>query len=186
VKTDGTLWSWGDNASSQLGRTCSVSQPCESPRQVGSDNTWSFVAAGGYFSLAVKADGSLWAWGANALGQLGDGSTTPRSAPVRIGSDADWSLVAGGGFHSVAVKQNGTLWTWGSNQIGQLGRTCGGASCWSPGQVGTEGTWSLVAAGWEHTVTVKSAPFTLWAWGENYYGQLGDGTGFLPTPVRVK
>jgi len=79
------------------------------------------ISAGNHHSLAVKSDGSLWAWGKNHFGQLGDGTTSERHSPVKIGSDNDWVMVSAGGFHSLAVKSDGSLWAWGRNSYGQLG-----------------------------------------------------------------
>ena len=79
------------------------------------------ISAGYEHSLAVKSDGSLWAWGNNDYGQIGDGTTYNRYSPVPIGPDNDWVMVSGGFSHSLAVKSDGQLWAWGKNNYGQLG-----------------------------------------------------------------
>jgi alpha-tubulin suppressor-like RCC1 family protein len=89
--------------------------------QVGTDTHWASVASGETHSLAVKTDGTLWTWGWNGYGQLGDGTTTFRNAPVQVGTDTNWTSVAAGFWHSMALKTDGTLWTWGWNGYGQLG-----------------------------------------------------------------
>ncbi|MCX6924292.1 MAG: immunoglobulin domain-containing protein, partial [Verrucomicrobia bacterium] len=132
------------------------------------------VSARGSHTVAVKADGTLWAWGYNNYGQLGDGTTDSKSSPVQVGTDTKWQVVAAGYYHTVAVKTDGTLWAWGYNNSGQLGDGTR-ASKSSPVQVGTDTNWQVVAAGDYYTVAVKTDG-TLWAWVYNWFGQLGDGT----------
>jgi len=131
---------------------------------------WSSVASGYSHALGITTDGTLWAWGLNSYGQLGDGTTTNRLSPVQVGSG--FAQVAAGYLHTVALKADGTLWAWGYNGFGQLGDGTTTQRL-SPVQVGSG--FAQVAAGYLHTVALK-ADGTLWAWGYNYYGQLGDGT----------
>ena len=91
-----------------------------SPVQVGALTTWSKVAAGNYHSLSIKTDGTLWAWGWNNYGQLGQGAATV-SSPIQVGALTTWATISGGGYFSLAVKTDGTLWAWGNNGNGQLG-----------------------------------------------------------------
>ncbi|MCR5890446.1 hypothetical protein LRS06_22215 [Hymenobacter sp. J193] len=166
VRTDGTLWTWGDGITTDQRYT---------PVQVGTATTWKSVAAGRLHSVAVRTDGTLWAWGDNRQGQLGDGTTTLRTVPVQVGTDTNWQSVAAGNNHTLAVRKDGTLWAWGNNERGQLG---GGTTTEyrnSPVQVGTATTWKSVAAGNDYSVAVRTNG-TLWAWGSNERGQLGDGT----------
>ena len=138
------------------------------------DTTWIAVAAGLYHTAAIKADGSLWGWGNNGYGQLGDGTASTRNVPVQEATHATtWIAVAAGAYHTVAVKADGTLWAWGYNYYGQLGTGSSDSSQHStPVQITSAGNgWVSVAAVY-HTVAVKSDG-TLWAWGYNYYGQLG-------------
>jgi hypothetical protein len=138
----------------------------------------------GEHSLALKSDGSLWAWGINGDGAVGDGSTAEHLAPVRIGTDTDWVTVAGGSGVSLALKSDGTLWTWGSNQYGQLGD---GATIERhvPTRIGTDTDWATVAGGFDHCLALKSDG-TLWAWGNNIRGELGDGTTIeRHVPTRI-
>jgi alpha-tubulin suppressor-like RCC1 family protein len=79
------------------------------------------VAAGHEFTVAIATDGTLWAWGRNSNGVLGDGTTVDRPEPVRISADQDWKQVAAGELHTIALKTDGTLWSWGANWLGQLG-----------------------------------------------------------------
>jgi alpha-tubulin suppressor-like RCC1 family protein len=101
VKTDGTLWSWGQGGGGRLGDNTTVSK--SSPVQIGSLTTWAQVDVGGYVGSAVKTDGTLWSWGANSDGQLGDGTVVVKSSPVQIGSSTSWTFVSVGGSHSLAL-----------------------------------------------------------------------------------
>jgi alpha-tubulin suppressor-like RCC1 family protein len=175
IDTSGRLLAWGDDSAGQLAQGRSLQSL--TPQRVGSGYAAQLagaakqvIAAGFGHSLAVKADGTLWAWGQNNQGQVGDGSKTDRSGPVPIGSG--YSAVAAGYDHSVAVKGDGTLWAWGNNNFGQLGDGTLTARL-QPVQVGTG--YGAVAAGTGFSVAVK-ADGSLWAWGSNIYGQLGDGT----------
>lgn len=184
IKTDGTLWAWGKNNVGQLGRGNTTDY--SSPVQVGALTTWAQVStdAGGYHNLAVKTDGTLWAWGKNGWGQLGDGSTTDKSSPVQVGALTTWSKVAAGGHHSLAIKMDGTLWSWGYGANGLLGR--GNVTPYSsPVQVGALTTWSSINCGYQFSHGIKTDG-TLWAWGRNYRGQLGLGdTANRSSPVQV-
>jgi alpha-tubulin suppressor-like RCC1 family protein len=132
---------------------------------------WDKISSGGYHTLAIADDGTLWAWGYNNVGQLGDGSTTHRSQPVKIGSDSNWSKITAGSFHSVAIKADGTLWVWGQNLYGQLG-TGNTTSSLVPIQIGAETNWKNIAAGQAFTLAVKTNG-SLWSAGRNSDGQLG-------------
>jgi Tol biopolymer transport system component len=142
------------------------------------------VSAGTYFSLALKADGSLWSWGDNLYRQLGDGSMSDRHNPVQVGSDNDWTTVSAGKFSGLALKANGSLWAWGNNSAGQLGD--GTTTTHDrPTRVPGGDEWSGVFAGAEHVLAAKTDG-SLWAWGSNIYGQLGDHTkngAGTPQPV---
>jgi alpha-tubulin suppressor-like RCC1 family protein len=185
VKTDGTMWSWGQNDSGQLG----VSGTYSSPIQVGGLTTWLSVACGSYHSIAVTTEGSMWAWGRNANGRLGLGDTNNRSSPVQIGALTNWATNVdsfdGGRLHSMAIKTDGTLWAWGSGDYGQLGLGNSTAVS-SPNQVGALTNWLRTAAGaYAHTMATKTDG-TLWTWGQNSYGKLGLGnTTEYASPKQV-
>lgn len=148
------------------------------PRQIQSDIR--VLSIGPYHSLAIKADGSLWVWGSNAFGGLGDGTTVDSSVPKRIG--AGYVSAAAGAWYSLAVKDDGTLWSWGWNSEGQLGD---GTTVDRPTPLQIGSGFRSVAAGWSHSLGLKSDG-SLWAWGSNYRGTLGDGsTTDRMTPKQI-
>jgi len=185
IKSDGTLWAWGYNGSGELGIGTTDYNPHPNPVQIGTD-IWASVSAGSSHTMAIKTDGTLWAWGSNSFGKLGDGTTYLRNSPVQIGSGTDWASVSVGDSHSVARKSDGTLWAWGSNGMGQLGiGTTDNNSHPNPVQIGTDTNWASVSAGGNHTVARKSDG-TLWVWGYNDKGQLGDSTKTnRSSPVQI-
>lgn len=189
TKTDGTLWSWGDNTNGQLGYG-TTGGTHYSPAQVGSDNTWSQISAGGTFSLGIKSNGTLWAWGLNNLGQLGLGDTTTRTSPTQVGTDTNWATCSAGGAFAVAIKSNGTIWSWGDNSVGQLGLGSAGGTHLSPAQIGSGTDWRSVSASsgfaGNFVLAIKSGG-TIWSWGDNSFGELGLGTtgGTHYSPAQI-
>jgi len=141
------------------------------------------IAAGTSHTVALKLDGTVWAWGSNGRGELGDGTTTNRATPVQVIGLTGVTAIAAGGYHTVALKSDGTVWAWGLNSSGQLGattedicRTATDEPCSStPVQVIGLTEVTAIAAGSSHTVTLKSDG-TVWAWGPNRFGQLGAET----------
>jgi alpha-tubulin suppressor-like RCC1 family protein len=174
IKTDGTLWAWGWNRVGSLGLSDTISR--SSPVQVGALTGWSKVAAQfQYFTVAIKTNGTLWAWGKNSQGQLGLGNTIYYSSPKQVGALTTWSTIGYGYRYttSLAIKTNGTLWSWGYNGQGQLG--LGNVTSYSsPKQVGALTTWSQVAGARYSSLAIKTDG-TLWSWGQNDKGQLGLG-----------
>ena len=175
IKTDGTLWSWGFNIYSQLGdnTTAGKSSPVQT---VAGGTNWKSVASGYYHTAAIKTDGTLWTWGQNSNGQLGDNTLAGKSSPVQtVAGGTNWKSVTRGQYHTAAIKTDGTLWLWGYNNYGQLGdNTIANKS--SPVQTVAGGTnWKSVAGGSAHTAAIKTDG-TLWTWGRNLYGQLGDNS----------
>jgi alpha-tubulin suppressor-like RCC1 family protein len=143
------------------------------------------IAVGESHSLALKCDGTVWAWGANFGGELGDGTTINRATPVQVSGLIDVIAIAGSRDSSLALKSDGTVWAWGSNNWGQLGNNTAGSSVSTPIPVlGLNGIVAI-AGGLLHALALKSDG-TVWAWGYNENGQLGDGTtANRPTPVQV-
>jgi len=198
VKFDGTLWSWGandkgqlglvDNFGSKLGDQTLPTQITEDQDQDGHPDTdWVTVAAGQSYTLVIKKDGSLWSWGANDRGQLGNNSTTDKHEPIQIGSSQDyWFAVAAGASHSLAIKKDGSLWSWGANDRGQLGNNST-TDEHEPIQIGSsQDYWFAVAAGASHSLAIKKDG-SLWSWGANDKGQLGQNNTSNPvlSPTQV-
>ena len=177
IKTDGTLWTWGRNVNGPLGVNDTNSRTTPVTTFAGGTN-WKQVACGYLYTLAIKTDGTLWTWGVNFFGQLGDNTTTNRSTPVTtFAGGTNWKQVAGGGQGScaVAIKTDGTLWTWGYNNHGQLGLN-DTTTRTTPVTTFAGGTnWKQVAGGGYSTAAIKTDG-TLWAWGYNVNGRLGDNT----------
>ena len=146
IKTDGTMWSWGNNDNGRLGLGDTTNQ--SSPVQIGALTTWSSVSCGGYtgFAAAIKTDGTLWSWGYNIFGQLGLGNETNQSSPVQIGALTTWSSVSSKGYRAHAIKTDGTLWSWGYGNEGRLGQG-NTTSRSSPVQVGSSTNWRSVSVG---------------------------------------
>ena len=175
VKTDGTLWMWGKNNSGQLGTNDATSR--SSPIQTVSAGTnWKQVSCGEEHAGAIKTDGTLWMWGSNGFGRLGTNDTTNRSSPIQtITTGTNWKQVSCGNIHSGAIKTDGTLWMWGYNFYGVLG-TNDRTNRSSPIQTVSGGTnWKQVSCGGSYTAAIKTDG-TLWMWGSNDFGQLGDNT----------
>jgi alpha-tubulin suppressor-like RCC1 family protein len=183
IKTDGTLWTWGQNNYGQLGLGNTTDY--SSPKQVGALTNWSKLGVGIYAVYSIKTDGTLWAWGYNNSGQLGLGNITSYSSPKQIGALTNWSNVSGSqGYWAAAVKTDGTLWTWGYNNYGQLG--LGNRTDYSsPKQVGALTSWLSVSGGQYWCLALKTDG-TLWSWGYNVSGQLGlNNTTYYSSPKQV-
>jgi len=174
IKTNGTLWVWGRNNRGQLGLNYVVGEPggVSSPAQVGTDTTWSKVQGSYLMGMGLKTDGSLWSWGSNLRGQLGQNSPNPApylggfSSPVQI--PGTWSDFNAGGI-GLGLKPDGTIWAWGNNQNGPLGQNENGNRISSPTQIGTDTTWSKIVGA---TYGLKTDG-TFWAWGFNTTGKQG-------------
>jgi alpha-tubulin suppressor-like RCC1 family protein len=175
IKTDGRLWVWGYNQQGELGDN-TVTRRSSPVQVVGGGTNWKEISGGNLFSAAIKSDGTLWLWGANAFGQLGDNSRTNRSSPVQIlGGGNTWSKVSINARQSAAIKTDGTLWLWGDNSYGQLG-TNNITHRSSPVQTVAGGNnWLQVSMGFRSVAAIKTDG-TLWTWGNNNNGVLGDNT----------
>jgi hypothetical protein len=185
IKTDGTLWTWGAGYFGVLGNgaTGSGTDRSSPGTTAGGGTTWSQVAASNGSIGAIKTDGTLWMWGMDDYGQLGNGivsGVTFYSSPSQTtGSNTTWKQIygnAGGNYTFAAIKTDGTLWTWGRNDNAQCGVGNTTANITTPTQVAGGGTtWSSATTDYYHLAAVKTDG-TLWTAGKNNYGQLGSGT----------
>ena len=200
VKTNNTMYSWGWNSyAGQLGLGDFVNR--DTPSQIGTASDWRNASVGAWHSLACKTDGTVYSWGNNDSGQLGDDGTD-RNSPVQIGIVSDWSMVFAGRAHSITLKTNRTIYSWGENYCGQLGlgNTGSGTNRNTPTQIGTFSDWNQIALGYipsafaftsyDHCIGKKTNG-TIYSWGDNNYGQLGLGNSgfgtnkFSPTQIGI-
>jgi len=155
IKTDGTMWSWGDNNRGKLGDGTTIDR--SRAVQVGSATDWKTASAGDNSSFGIKTDGTLWEWGQSTTG--GGALQTP----TQLGTGTDWAIIRSADGSHFGIKTDGTLWAWGNNMVGQLG-VGNNTALYVPTQVGTDADWQDVAGGYMHTVALKT-DHTLWAMG---------------------
>ena len=187
TKTDGTLWTWGNNYRGVFGTNQAHNTQVSSPVQVPG-TTWDKIYSFNIYTAAIKTDGTLWIWGSNSQGVLGQSQTinqAHRSSPTQI-PGTTWAHVASGSENKIhATKTDGSLWGWGLSYYGELGNN-NTTSYSSPVQVGSDTTWSLgdykISNGDYVTHAIKTDG-TLWAWGLNQYGQLGQNQDGIPTSL---
>ncbi len=193
-RVDGTIWGWGRNESAQLGDTVTNSSPV--PVRIGTNSDWASISAGVSHSAGIRANGTLWNWGRHfGLATIRLETTTNLfKAPTQVGDTNNWTAVDAGYDHTLALNSDGQMFAWGANDIGQLGNETSGsagnktndANQTLPVQIGATRSWAAVAAGWKHSVA-RASDGTLWAWGWNAHGQVGDQAGFTnhKAPVLV-
>lgn len=183
LKNDGTVWAWGDNQYGQLGlgkTPYSTNVPTQIP---GLENIIA-ISAGYQYALALKNDGTVWAWGDNGEGQLGNGTVGSEYTPVQVANLTDVVDIEAGRRHSFARKADGTVWAWGDNGGGQFGN---GTTTDSkvPVEITNLDGFTQVSAGNGFSLGVKSDG-TAWGWGGNNWGQIGDGTtSYKKLPVAI-
>ena len=178
IKTNGTLWGWGENDEGQLGLGAGfVGVNQSTPIQIGSATNWSKISANGSHSLAIKTNGTLWSWGRGDGGALGSGTNADRPAPVQVGTATNWlDVFAGSGDTSGGIRTDRSLYVWGTNSDAQLGLGYKSASVLTPTRLGVANDWVFVDLSSKNGLGLK-VNNTLWAWGDNSKGTLGQGSG---------
>jgi len=185
VRSDGVAFAWGYNADGELGLGNTSTGPMV-PTQIPSFANVLTVSAGKQFAVALKKDGTVWAWGANDHGQLGKGDNFPSSSPLQVPGLANMVKVVAGGTHVLALRADGAVFAWGYNLYGQVGNNSPIDSL-VPVQVGLPGAAIDIAAS-----SIESwaalADGSVYGWGDNAVGQVGDLTRVItrPTPVRAR
>lgn len=167
IKADGSLWSWGENTLGQAGTGNTSTTGISVPVQIASSSKWRTISAGGFYSMAISANGTLWTWGDNYYGELGNGTTATETVPVQIGTDR-WKSIDAGRNHVIALKTDGTVWIWGD----ELGANSNVPS--TPMQKAELTGIAQISAGEGYSLAVKSNG-QLFSWGLNTAGQLGKG-----------
>ena len=183
IRNNNTLWTWGDDSFGLLGQNTSYNT-LSVPTQVGNLTNWSSVSMGHYHALAVKTDGTLWAWGYNSSGNLGTNNQIDYSSPVQVGTETNWKSAASGNRTSFASKTDGTFWAWGYNSNGALGLA---KDTYAPNEINKDSSYTDISTtGVGGTLAIKSDG-TLWGWGYNQYGVLGTGNNYqeYSSPIQV-
>lgn len=193
LDSNGKVWSWGDNFFGQFGvgvvgggdqdqgittippsSSTTTTFTIHQPVQVTGLSNVIAISSGLQHCLALESNGTVWAWGDNECGQLGDGTTTARYVPIQVKSLSGIIAIAAGHYHSLALKSDGTVWAWGNDEAGELGNGTN-INSYVPVEVkGLKGI-KAIAAGEAHSMALKSDG-TVWTWGNNENGQEGNGT----------
>jgi len=182
LKNDSTVWGCGRNLHGPLGD--STRYDTLTPMQVCTTGITA-IAAGGAHSLFLKSNGTVWVCGYNFYGQLGIGSQNARFTPAQVTGLSGITAIAAGNYHSIFLKSDSTVWTCGENSNGQLGNGTTVFGITTPVQVSGLRGITAIAGGEHHSLFLKNDG-TVWACGQNYFGQLGDSsTTDRTTPVQV-
>lgn len=173
LRTDGTVWMWGVGTSGQLGQNA-VAASRSSPTSVVGDHSFIRLCCNGTSVAALKADGSIWAWGLGTSGQIGDNTSASKSSPTSIVGGHSFIAIDGGSNHFIALKADGTIWGWGLNTTGQLGDNTSSSRS-SPVSLIGDHSFIEISAGLT-TSHARKADGTMWGWGLNTVGYIGDNT----------
>jgi len=173
LKNNGSVWAWGQNLKGQLGDGSNTDSNV--PVQVSGLSGIIAVAGGAHHSIALKNDGTVWTWGFNDSGRLGNGTNVDSNIPVQVSGLSGIIAIAGTGAGTIVLKNDGTVWSCGTNLNGQLGDGTLVPDSYTPVQVSGLSGITAIAGGFSHSLALKNTG-TVWAWGDNGAGQLGNGT----------
>lgn len=179
IKKDSTLWGWGRNGEGEAGDSTTAANIYAPPVEIDSNHSWAAVSAGSNFTLALKYDGTLWSWGVNNEGQLGNSTTTNGiHGPKQIGTKK-WKAVSAGLYHSLGIDINGRRWAWGENSSGEYGNDSSkiNGSIYStvPILIDSSNNWKDVVAAYQYSLNLTNDG-SAWSSGTNDFENLGDGT----------
>ncbi|TDV57604.1 RCC1 domain-containing protein [Actinophytocola oryzae] len=196
LRTDGTVWAWGNNEAGQLGNGWSVGAAggfgggSAAPVPVLGLTEVTAIAGDNWGAYALRSDGSVWAWGSGFYGRLGNGQTEDSAVPVRVTGLTGVVAIASGPITGYALRADGTVWAWGGNGSGEFGNGSEVTQLPVPVQANLTGV-TAIASGASNVYAVRTDG-TVWAWGSNHTGQLGNGQPCDPAtacvarePVRV-
>lgn len=180
LKSDGTLWAWGNNNVGQVGNGGASEEPSGPTEVQGIDHVIG-IGTGVEHSIALRTDGTVWAWGGNRYGQLGNGTTDDSPLPVQVAGLDRITNIAAGGYRNLARRSDGTFWGWGTPGLAGAGFSSEAVKLTPVQMQGPPGVIEL-AVGIDHSMVVKDG--AVYTWGLNRYGQLGDGT-FIDHPGEL-
>ncbi|MGZ9108867.1 MAG: RCC1 domain-containing protein [Micavibrio sp.] len=189
IKTDDTLWCWGDDTRGQLGNGAVTTTNQPAPVIVSGGSTWKAVDVGGFSVCGIQSDDTLWCWGRNDNGQLGNGTSgADQTVPDPIGADA-WKRVSVGSIHTCGIKMDNTAWCWGHDSGGELGNGGVAGNQLSPSAVAGGYSWKEIASSggnYYNTCAIQTDD-SLWCWGDDQRGEIANGatTGTQTSPVAV-
>ena len=174
IKSDGTLWGWGSSDIGQLSITNLINP---TPFQIGTATDWLKVRAGAYNTFVIKSNGTLWAMGDGRYGLLGNGSTTTINSNLQqIGTATNWQKISASSDMTIGLKTDGTIWGWGQNDQYEMGNNTCCANQLTPIQIGTANHWVDIETSMGASVFALKNDGTIWGWGLNLGGLLGDNT----------
>lgn len=177
IKKDKTLWSFGTNTKGELGNL-SLQDSNEFVEEYSKSKDWKVASGGENFTIAIKEDGTLWGWGDNEFAQLGSEDLNQRRTPHQEdNNETNWIYASAGGKYTCAIKSDASIVCFGDNSVGQLGDGSYESNRTKRVVVTNSDntSWKSVSCGYNHTLALDSND-NLWAWGGNYYGQIGNGT----------